>query len=237
MIGEDKIEKEIWKPIKGYEGLYEVSNLGRVRSLDREIIYKNGTKHIHKGKILKLQYDRYGYLYIILNNKCDTKKCTVHRLVAEAFIPNVDNKPCIDHINTIKDDNRVENLRWVTYKENMNNELSKKHMSDRVFTEEWKKKISESNTGYKHSEEARKKMSEAHKGKKRGFDNPMSIMMVCIFPDGSRTEPMCQQDLMKLLKISHRMIKRLLETGEEYKPRIKNNKHLTGIKIIKIKED
>lgn len=237
MIGEDKTEKEIWKPIKGYEGLYEVSNLGRVRSLDREIIYKNGAKHIHKGKILKLQYDRYGYLYITLNNKCDTKKCTVHRLVAEAFIPNVDNKPCIDHINTIKDDNRVENLRWVTYKENMNNELSKKHMRDRVFSEEWRKKISESNTGYKHSEEARKKMSEAHKGKKRGFDNPMSIMMVCIFPDGSRTEPMCQQDLMKLLKISHRMIKRLLETGEEYKPRIKNNKHLTGIKIIKVEED
>ena len=186
MIGEDKIEKEIWKPIKGYEGLYEVSNLGRVRSLDREIMCSNGAKHTHKGKILKLQ---------------------------------------------------VENLRWVTYKENMNNELTKENMRDRVFSEEWKKKISESNTGYKHSEEARKKMSEAHKGKKRGFDNPMSIMMVCIFPDGSRTEPMCQQDLMKLLKISHRTIKRLLETGEEYKPRIKNNKHLTGIKIIKIKED
>lgn len=112
---------EIWKPVVGYEGLYEVSNLGRVRSLDK--ITADGRRI--KGKILKGKIDKGGYLLVIL---CKDKKQTtykVHRLVAEHFIPNPQNKPCIDHINTVRTDNRVENLRWATYKENGNNPLTK----------------------------------------------------------------------------------------------------------------
>ena len=116
--------EEEWRPIKNYEGLYEVSNLGRIKSLNKIIIDSKGREHKFKEKIMNLQYDRYGYLYVSLN-KSGKKKFKVHRLVAEAFIPNPDNKGYVDHINTVKDDNRVENLRWVTSKENMNNELTK----------------------------------------------------------------------------------------------------------------
>ena len=119
---------EEWKDIKGYEGRYQVSNLGRVRSLDRE--YNNrGTMVPIKGKMLSFNNCR-GYSLVSLC-KDDSKpyKAKVHRLVAEAFIPNPENKPCIDHINTDRTDNRVENLRWVTRKENMDNPLTKSKLA------------------------------------------------------------------------------------------------------------
>lgn len=114
--------EEVWKDVVGWEGLYQVSNLGKVRSLDRHVKgrLKNG-KNI-KGRILVLRYDKDGYLTVHLRD-CDNNKnklCKVHRLVAEAFIPKIDGKDNIDHINSIRDDNRVENLRWCTNKENIN---------------------------------------------------------------------------------------------------------------------
>ena len=112
---------EIWKPIRDYEGLYEVSNLGGIKRLEND---KN-----RKEKILKPYKNKLGYLCINLCRDNKVKQMYVHRLVAIAFIPNPENKPCIDHINTIPNDNRVENLRWVTYKENMNNELTKEKLS------------------------------------------------------------------------------------------------------------
>ena len=115
---------EEWRNIEGYEGLYEISNLGRVRSLDRIVVYSNGRKYFYKGEILKLKVDKYGYNIISFCKNGKHKTYTIHRLVASAFIPNTENKSCIDHINTIKTDNRVENLRWVTNKENMNNPLT-----------------------------------------------------------------------------------------------------------------
>ena len=101
---------EIWKDIEGYEGLYQVSNMGRVKSLDY--------KHTGKEKIMKLFKNKKGYLQINLSKNNEQKFFTVHRLVALAFIPNQLNKPFIDHINTVKDDNRADNLRWCTAKEN-----------------------------------------------------------------------------------------------------------------------
>ena len=108
--------EEIWKDIVGYEGLYQVSNLGRVKSLNY--------KHSDKEKIRKLAIDKYGYPIVTLYNENKGKTHTIHRLVAEAFIDNSNNNPCIDHINTDRTDNRVCNLKWVTHKENNNNPLT-----------------------------------------------------------------------------------------------------------------
>lgn len=113
------MEQEIWKPIKGFECFYEISNLGRVRSVDR-IVERNGNEMFIKSKVKRLCI-KGGYYYVTLyiNGVCKHKY--IHQLVAETFIPNPQNKPCIDHINTNRLDNRIENLRWVTRKENNNN--------------------------------------------------------------------------------------------------------------------
>ena len=136
------MKEEVWKAIKGYEGLYEVSNMGRVSSLDR-IVKSRGFYIIRKGAIKKLLTDRKGYLYVFLSKNNIEKTHRVHRLVADAFIPNPDNKPEVDHINTIRSDNRVENLRWVTSKENSENEISHKKQKD-SWTDELKRRVIES---------------------------------------------------------------------------------------------
>lgn len=113
---------EVWKDIYGWEGLYQVSNLGRIRSLDR-LAYRscNGNKFV-KGRLLILQHDKDGYATAHFRDATTSrnKRLKVHRLVAGAFIPNPDGKDQVDHINGIRNDNRVENLRWCTCKENLN---------------------------------------------------------------------------------------------------------------------
>jgi hypothetical protein len=118
--------KEIWKTIKGYEGYYEASNMGNIRSVDRIIlstanILHTEHKQFRKGKILKQGIGRKGYKIISLQKEGKRKTVYTHRIIASTFIENIDNKPCIDHINGIHTDNRAENLRWCTQKENINN--------------------------------------------------------------------------------------------------------------------
>lgn len=128
------MEKEIWKAIEGFEGLYEISNQGVVRSSGREIVYADGRVYKYKQQVRKLTLNK-GYLYVTLRKNGQTYSRKVHRLVAQAFIPNPLKKTCIDHVNTNKLDNRADNLRWVTHSENMMNDITRRNMSNRL--KEW----------------------------------------------------------------------------------------------------
>lgn len=98
---------EVWKDIQGYEGLYQISNKGRV-------------KNFKTNRILTVHQQPNGYSYITLHKEGKPKTFRIHRLVAQAFIPNPNNLPCINHKNEIKTDNRVENLEFCTNKYNSN---------------------------------------------------------------------------------------------------------------------
>ena len=107
---------EIWKDIKGYEGIYQVSNMGRVKSLDR---LDNKGRRTH-GRLLKVKHDGGGYCQVALSKNGSQKYCKIHRLVALHFIPNIENKPQINHKDENKENNAVDNLEWATSKENAN---------------------------------------------------------------------------------------------------------------------
>ena len=104
--------QEIWMDIKEYEGMYQISNLGRVKSLPR----KGSTTE----RILKPNKDTKGYNRVILTKNNSTKTFKIHRLVAEYFIPNPDNLPQVNHIDEVKDNNIVTNLEWCDTKYNCN---------------------------------------------------------------------------------------------------------------------
>ena len=111
---------EEWRDIKGYEGLYQVSNEGRIKSLERIANRSDGKVEILKEKIRKLTKDKDGYLCVPLVKELKRKFCKVHRLVAKAFIDNPDNLPEINHKDECKSNNSVENLEWCDRKYNTN---------------------------------------------------------------------------------------------------------------------
>lgn len=109
------MEKEIWKPIKGYEGLYEISNMGRIKGLERKS--KNRTYPLI---LLKLKKDTHGYLQAFLYKNNIRKTYLVHRLVASAFIDNPNNYKEINHIDEDKTNNKISNLEWCSRIYNVN---------------------------------------------------------------------------------------------------------------------
>lgn len=110
---------ETWKDIPGFEGHYQASTLGQVRSIDRTVL-RNGKPMKLKGKVLKPSPTEKGYLYVNLSIESKPKPHKVHRLVALTFLPNPDDKPAINHVNNDRIDNSVQNLEWCTNQENTN---------------------------------------------------------------------------------------------------------------------
>ena len=132
---------EIWKEIRGYDGLYQISNWGRVKSLERI----DNNNHPIKEKILTPQKNKYGYYKIILSKNGKQKSFQIHRLVYETFVGEIPDGMQCNHINEIKTDNRLENLNLMTSKENSN----------------WgtrNERIGETKKGMKLSEETKNKM-------------------------------------------------------------------------------
>lgn len=116
--------EEIWKDIKGYEGWYQVSNLGRIKSLERTFVRNNGAPFKVRERILKSTLDHAGYPYVMLIKLKTKYNKAIHRLVAQAFIPNPENKPCVDHIDCNRQNPIASNLRWVTVSENNLNPIT-----------------------------------------------------------------------------------------------------------------
>lgn len=112
-------EEEVWKDIKGYEGLYKISTLGRIKKMEGKVHYKDGRVRRYREQLRKVRIGKAGYPAVTLTKNKKKKTHTIHSLLAEAFIPKVDGKDRINHINGIKSDNSLENLEWCTQKENM----------------------------------------------------------------------------------------------------------------------
>ena len=123
---------EEWKSIPGYEGLYEVSSYGRVKSLEISYIRKNGIMYHKPEIILSPKTNGIGYFIVCLYKNKTHKYCLIHRLVALTFLPNPDNLPCVNHKDEDKSNNRVDNLEWCTEKYNSNYKGVLKRRSQRM---------------------------------------------------------------------------------------------------------
>lgn len=119
---------EIWKNIKGYEGCYQVSNMGRIKSLSRKV-WNGKTYFWTSERILRPGIDRDGYLLVNLSKNGKAKTEKVHRLVAKTFIPNPENKEAVNHIDEDPSNNKLENLEWATVSENNNHGWHNKRSS------------------------------------------------------------------------------------------------------------
>ena len=118
-FNDNQLKNEIWKPLVGYEEIYKISNFGRIWS----IVRRGGG-----GCFKKINFNKItGYYSVHLDNMDGGKKVYLHRLIALNFIPNLENKPCVDHINRNRQDNRIENLRWATRCENNINRSNNKN--------------------------------------------------------------------------------------------------------------
>lgn len=165
---------ETWKDIKGYEGYYQISNLGRVKSVER--VYKTKLSYRTVPERIRTPVNANGYLYCELWKEGNHKRFAVHRLVAQAFIENPGGLPHVNHKDGNKQNNAVSNLEWCTQSENnlhafkmglmkpYDRSGEKNPMYGKHQSESAKEKISAVHRGRKHSDEAKRQMSIKHTG-------------------------------------------------------------------------
>ena len=155
------LEREEWRDVVGYEGLYQVSSFGRVKALARSWVTGNGGTNSHPEKIMCQQKDHNGYPFVGLCKKGTQKFKKVHRLVMEAFVPNPDNLPVINHRNEVKTANYPDNMEWCDAKYNTNYGSSRKRAAEKFrgfrHSAESIEKMRLANLGRKHSEETKDK--------------------------------------------------------------------------------
>jgi hypothetical protein len=113
------LDNEIWVSVKGYEDVYAVSNMGRVKVLKRNLLGKDGIVRYKSEYLKKIKVEKNGYAVVVFQVRKRQKVHALHRLVAIAFLPNPQNKPQVNHKNGVPLDNHLENLEWVTAKENV----------------------------------------------------------------------------------------------------------------------
>ncbi|MFC7347292.1 NUMOD4 domain-containing protein [Chryseobacterium zhengzhouense] len=130
---------EVWKPIKDYEGLYEISDLGHVRRLDA-VVERGDRPMLVKGGIMQLRDNGSGYLRVKLSKNNKSRRVLVHRLIAEHFLDKVDNLTVINHKDGNKQNNNLSNLEWTTQREN----IIHARKTGLIDVEKWKKSISKS---------------------------------------------------------------------------------------------
>lgn len=143
--------EEVWKDVIGFEGYYQVSNLGNVRSVDRWVCYDRidrttPTKRFWKGKMLRKKLNDYGYYSVHLRSSELSKDewPTIHILVAKAFISNLENKPTVNHKDGIKTNNNINNLEWATAKEQIDHAIHNNLVSLRgraIYSEDFKQEV------------------------------------------------------------------------------------------------
>lgn len=178
---------EKWKPINGYEGLYMVSNRGRVRSIDRNVHRKRGTTKMLHGRIIRQQKRTNGYFFVTLSKQGKLKSLDVHRLVAMAFVEGQNDGLVVNHKDENKHNNNASNLEWVTLKQNANYGTA---IARRVANSNFKGK---NNPMYG----------------KRGGDNPNSVPILQFNKDGVLiAEWSSAAEAGKILKINPSSIRR-----------------------------
>lgn len=159
---------ELWRDIRGYEGIYQVSNLGRVKSLNHIIILKNGKQRLSRGKILKLEKSQFGYLRAQLVVANHHKKVAVHRLVAQAFLPNPFHFTQVNHRDENKENNNFFNLEWCSRKYNDDYGTRNQRISRTMINGKTSKKVAQ----YSLDGELIKVWKSAAEAGRHGFNQP-----------------------------------------------------------------
>lgn len=172
-----KTIKEIWKDIKGFEGIYQVSNMGNVKSLDRQVVFSDGRVYTYKSKIMNQRHNEDGYAMVHLSKNGYDRYYGVHRLVATAFLENPCNYQEVNHKNCIRDDNIYTNLEWCTHRDNVHYAIKLgRHFCNRDLTgaNNPNYKNTTLKKYYEENPEEKKKLSR--KATQNGMATPVTLL-------------------------------------------------------------